>query len=236
MNTRSILTTIAATLLVACVAVPAYAGEGDRGGGHGGHGGGGGQGAHGPGPNSHFDARYQHNQYYPSRGYATRELPHGAYSVQYHGGNYWYHGGVWYAPYGPRWAVVAPPFGVYVPFLPPFYTTVWFGGVPYYYANDAYYVWRDQERGYEVVQPPGEASASTDPPAPEDVFMYPRNGQSAEQQASDRYECHRWAADQTGFDPTRPDGGVASGDARAKRSEYFRAMTACLEGRGYSVK
>jgi hypothetical protein len=66
--------------------------------------------------------------------------------------------------------------------------------------------------------------------------MYPRSGQSAEQQARDRYECHRWAADQTGFDPTRPDGGVAVGDARAKRSEYFRAMTACLEGRGYSVK
>ena len=233
---RSTFTTVAATLLIACIALPAHA-EGDRGGGHGGgHGQGGGQAAHGPGANAHFDTRYQHNQYYPTRGYATHELPHGAYSVPYRGGHYWYHGGVWYAPYGPRWTVVAPPIGVYVPFLPPFYTTVWFGGIPYYYANDTYYLWRDQDRGYEVVDPPGEAGPTTDPPAPEDVFMYPRNGQSAEQQASDRYQCHRWAADQTGFDPTRPDGGVAASDARAKRSEYFRAMTACLEGRGYSVK
>jgi len=231
MNMRRLLGTLAATLLIAGAALPGYAGEGDRGGGHGGA-----PAAHGGGPNAHFDARYQHNQYYPSHGYATHELPHGAYGVQYHGGHYYYHGGVWYQPYGPRWVVIAPPFGVYVPFLPPFYTTVWFGGVPYYYANDAYYVWRDQDRGYEVVEPPGEATASTDPPAPEDVFMYPRGGQNADQQARDRYECHRWAADQTGFDPTRPDGGVPNADARARRGEYFRAMTACLEGRGYSVK
>ncbi len=232
MNIRRILGTVAATLLVACVAMPVYA-EGDRGGG--GHGGGG-PAAHGGGASTHFDARYQHNQYYPSRGYMARELPRGAYGVEGRDGHYWYHGGVWYRPYGPRWAVVAPPFGAFVPFLPPFYTTVWFGGVPYYYANDAYYVWRDQDRGYEVVEPPGEAAASTEPPAPEDVFMYPRNGQSADLQARDRYECHRWAADQTGFDPTRQDGGVAGGDALARRGEYFRAMAACLEGRGYSVK
>ena len=231
MNMRRLLGTLAATLLIAGAALPGYAGEGDRGGGHGGA-----PAAHGGGPNAHFDARYQHNQYYPSHGYATHELPHGAYGVQYHGGHYYYHGGVWYQPYGPRWVVIAPPFGVYVPFLPPFYTTVWFGGVPYYYANDAYYVWRDQDRGYEVVEPPGDGAASAEAPPPEDVFMYPRNGQNAEQQARDRYECHRWGADQTGFDPTRPDGGVASADARARRAEYFRAMTACLEGRGYSVK
>ncbi|HUO78643.1 MAG TPA: DUF6515 family protein [Steroidobacteraceae bacterium] len=236
MNMRRMLATVTAALLLAGLA-PATLRADEHGGEHGG-GHGGGQVAHGGGggAHTHYDARYAHNQAYPARGYTTRELPHGAYTVPYHGGHYYYHGGVWYAPHGPRWVVVAPPFGVYVPFLPPFYTTVWFGGMPYYYANDAYYVWRDQERGYEVVEPPGEANASTDPPAPEDVFMYPRNGQSADQQASDRYECHRWAADQTGFDPTRQDGGVASGDAPARRAEYFRAMSACLEGRGYSVK
>ncbi len=231
MNIRRLLTSLGAALLIGVLALPAQAGDENRGGGN--HGG---AVARGAAPNMRFDARYSHNQAYPNRGFATRELPRGAYAVEGHGGRYWYHGGVWYAPYGPRWVVVGPPFGVFVPFLPPFYTTVWFGGVPYYYANDAYYVWRDQERSYEVVEPPGEATASTDPPQPEDVFMYPRNGQSADQQAQDRYECHRWGADQTGFDPTRPDGGVASGDARAKRGEYFRAMSACLEGRGYSVK
>jgi hypothetical protein len=132
--------------------------------------------------------------------------------------------------------VVGPPIGVFVPILPPFYTTVWFGGLPYYYANDAYYVWRERERSYEVVDPPSEANAATEAPPAEDIFMYPRNGQDAQRQATDRYECHRWAADQTGFDPTRPAGGVGSTEAGARRGEYFRAMAACLEGRGYSVK
>jgi len=219
---------IALGLVLAALALPALARDGEHGGG--GH----------PGPAahpgySHFDGRYQHNQYYPARGYAARELPRGAVAVNHYGGRYWYGGGVWWAARGPRWVVVGPPLGVFVPFLPEFYTTVWFGGVPYYYANDAYYVWRDADRGYEVVEPPAEAAA-TEPPPPEDVFMYPRSGQGPEQQARDRYECHRWAADQTGFDPTRVEGGVGTGEARAKRGEYFRAMTACLEGRGYSVK
>jgi hypothetical protein len=185
---------------------------------------------------AHFDGRYQHNRSYPERGFVTRELPGGAIAVNQFDHRYWYAGGVWYGPYGGRWIVVAPPIGVFVPFLPAFYTTVWFGGIPYYYANDAYYVWQDSGHGYEVVDPPPGAIASTEGPPTQDLFLYPRNGQSAEQQGRDRYECHRWAADQTGFDPTQPLGGVPGEEARGKRGEYQRAMTACLEGRGYSVK
>jgi len=37
-----------------------------------------------------------------------------------------------------------------------------------------------------------------------DLFIYPKEGQSEEQQKKDRYECHLWAAEQTGFDPTAP--------------------------------
>jgi hypothetical protein len=33
-------------------------------------------------------------------------------------------------------------------------------------------------------------------------FVYPQNGQSAEQQQQDEYECHAWAVQQTGYDPT----------------------------------
>jgi hypothetical protein len=191
---------------------------------------------HGGGRGQYLDARHGHNQYYPNRGLAVREVPRGAVALEHRGGRYWYGGGVWYAPRGPRWFVVAPPIGVYVPILPPFYTTVWFGGMPYYYANDAYYVWRDGERGYEVVEPPADVAPSNEMPVSEEVYMYPRAGQSPEQQAKDRYECHRWAADQTGFDPTQAAGGVAAGEAQRKRGEYHRAMSACLEGRGYSVK
>jgi hypothetical protein len=41
---------------------------------------------------------------------------------------------------------------------------------------------------------------------------------------------------QSGFDPTRPSGGVAESDIEARRADYRRAEGACLEGRGYSVK
>jgi len=40
--------------------------------------------------------------------------------------------------------------------------------------------------------------------AQDDLFVYPKEGQSDEQQRKDRYECHMWAVQQTGFDPTVP--------------------------------
>jgi hypothetical protein len=42
------------------------------------------------------------------------------------------------------------------------------------------------------------------PPPPQRVFVYPANGQSQEQTARDRYECHNWAVAQSGVDPSRP--------------------------------
>jgi hypothetical protein len=143
------------------------------------------------------------------------------------------------------------------------------------------------------------------------VFMYPKLGQSPMQQDRDRYECHMWAMGQTGYDPSlpplpvrrytrvqpvppigydtaalgftgallgaiiggyhhAPEGaliggaigamtGIVSDSSRAeaarrieadqnrqneayddrmedRASAYRRAMAACLEGRGYSVK
>jgi hypothetical protein len=186
----------------------------------------------------HIDGRYAHNRYYPSRGYYAPALPRSYITVNHFHDRYFYAGGVWYRPYGPRFVVVAPPVGLFVPLLPPFYTTVWFGGIPYYYANDTYYVWRQSDNQYEVVAPPDGSgdSASTQAPPSDDIFIYPKSGQSEEQQSQDRYECHSWASGQSGFDPTKSGGGVAPQDANSKRADYNRAMTACLEGRGYSVK
>lgn len=45
----------------------------------------------------------------------------------------------------------------------------------------------------EVVEPPTTQ-----------VYFYPQQGQSEEQQDRDRYECYLWAVDQTGFDPSDP--------------------------------
>jgi len=155
------------------------------------------------------------------------------------------------------------------------------------------------------------------PPPPDkpitDVYAYPLNNQTPDQQERDRYECNTWAVRQSGFDPSGPNvpphdryrvvaagpapgtgtalgaftgailgaaiagprsagaglvaGAIAGGvvgtaaeqqqraavqaqadeinsartaqqmaviDARA--SNYRRALGACLEGRGYSVK
>jgi hypothetical protein len=133
--------------------------------------------------------------------------------------------------------VVAPPFGIPVPLLPPYYTTIWYAGVPYYYADDTYYLWRPELSSYVVTEPPPNANAATTTaPANEDVFAYPKNGQSEAQQATDRYECHNWSVKQTGFDPTRPLGGVEASQVAAKRADYQRARQACLEARGYTVK
>jgi hypothetical protein len=54
------------------------------------------------------------------------------------------------------------------------------------------------------VTPPPRTVAVPAPP-PQRVFVYPANGQSPEQTDRDRYECHVWAVQQTGVDPSRSD-------------------------------
>jgi hypothetical protein len=132
-----------------------------------------------------------------------------------------------------------------------------------------------------------------------DLYIYPNKGQSPEQQSYDRYDCHLWAVQQTGVDPTKaqasapppppPQGGIFKGAARGAAvgavggaiagdagtgaavgaatggliggvkqrgqaqqqqqaqanqaaqqqgasAAYNRALSACLSGRGYTVK
>ena len=200
-----------------------------------------------PAPHQYFDNRYNHGGYYPSRGYVARTLPGGYRPYYWHGGHYYFAGGVWYAPGPAGFVVVGAPIGLAIAVLPPVYTTVWFGGVPYYYANDTYYQWNAPQNSYVVVNaPPGADQPGTPPPpdaaapgsgAPNDnTYIYPKNGQSQDQQAADRFECHDWAKNQTGFDPTQPGGGVDPSQNASRRDQYQRAMSACLEARGYSVK
>ena len=65
--------------------------------------------------------------------------------------------------------------------------------------------------------------------------MTPSGANEPEKENADEYECHNWARGQSGFDPTQTDGGVAAGDADRAHSYYDRAMSACLQGRGYQV-
>ena len=190
----------------------------------------------------HVDGRFAHNRSYPDRGFAVHDLPRDRIMVGRGPDRFYFSRGVWYSWRGGAYIVVAPPLGLFVPVLPPFYTTVWFGGIPYYYANDTYYLWSAQQNSYETVAaPPGAATmppnAAPPPPPPSDqLFIYPKNGQSKEQQAKDKYDCHSWAMGQTGFDPTANGGNVPPEQYGAKSSDYYRAIGACMTGRGYSVQ
>jgi hypothetical protein len=185
------------------------------------------------------NGRQHYQRHYPPHGHVVHQLPPRHHVAHYGHDRYYYGGGVWYRPYGSYYRVIAPPIGIWVSYLPDFYTTLWFGGLPYYYANSTYYVRRPDGPGYVVTEPPSgapEREESSESAAIDDFFMYPREGQGEETQARDRYECHRWAVAQTGFDPSLPAGGVTPSQTEARRSDYLRAISACLEARGYTVR
>jgi hypothetical protein len=83
-----------------------------------------------------------------------------------------------------------------------------------------------------AVQPMGTVHAGPDG----DWVVEPLNGVSYAQQARDRYECDILAVDQTGFDPTKDDGGVAPEAVPGKRADYLRAEAACFQSRGYVMR
>jgi hypothetical protein len=85
--------------------------------------------------------------------------------------------------------------------------------------------------GAHAIHPHPAPPASA--PAPQGalkLYVYPAAGQSEAQAADDRYQCHVWAADQSGHDPTLGAG------SRDEAEGYTRAFTACMEGRNYVVR
>ena len=52
--------------------------------------------------------------------------------------------------------------------------------------------------------PPPRRTVVVNEPVPPRIMVYPAQGQSPEQLERDRYACHVWAVQQTGFDPSRP--------------------------------
>ena len=123
----------------------------------------------------------------------------------------------WWAP----WAVIG---GAAV--LAPYYYAPYYS--PYYAPPTV--IIREQPPVYFQPAP------SVTPPSTERIFVYPRQGQSEELQAKDRYECHSWAVSQTHYDPTQPTSGMPEAQLNQMRADYQRAMGACLDGRGYTMK
>jgi hypothetical protein len=217
-------------LAIGALAVFALAGAGPALAQHGGGGGGGG-GFHGGGGGFHASGGSFH----------SAGSVHGAVSGfrgagGYRGGAYGAgrgHGyggsrGYGWGGYGGYGGVGWLGYGLFFTALPYAYATYWWDGVPYYYADDNYYLWDGSANEYETVQPPAQvvdqatAAGQTDPSQSE-LFAYPMNGQSATQQAKDRSDCQQWAAGQAKAQPANQD-------------DYLRAESACLSGKGYSVR
>jgi hypothetical protein len=57
-----------------------------------------------------------------------------------------------------------------------------------------------------VTPPPRHTAVEAPPPPPPQIVVYPAQGQTQEQLERDRYECHVWAVQQSGFDPSQPGG------------------------------
>jgi hypothetical protein len=88
-----------------------------------------------------------------------------------------------------------------------------------------------------VVLPAGPSSGSSAGPVKgPKVFLYPKNGQNADQQARDRFECYRFAVAQSGFDPMRAVGGASATPNTELQSDYERAQGACFDARGYAIR
>ena len=171
---------------------------------------------------------------YPRLGRQVRALPQRHRNIRVGDNRYHYHAGAFYRPGRTGvYTVVRGPLGARVSYLPPGYIGFYIGPQRYSYVNFTYYMWDTKAREYVVVEEPEgaeEAVVAASESASGEIFIYPNEGQTEEQRDRDRYECYVWAVKQTGFDPdtTNPQAD--------KALDYRRANSACLEGRGYTVK
>ena len=87
--------------------------------------------------------------------------------------------------------------------------------------------------------------------AAQGLFIYPKQGQSPEQLNRDKYECHGWAVQQSGFDPMNaraptapsyapppteaPRGGIVRGGARGALLGVVGGAIAGNAGKGAAI-
>ena len=64
------------------------------------------------------------------------------------------------------------------------------------------------------------------------MIVYPAKGQSAEQQQKDEFECHQWAVQQTGYDPTRAQQAPQQPTTQSGRPVAKGAAGGALVGAG----
>ena len=193
-----------------------------------------------------------------STGASAGGYSHGGYHHgNYHSGSAFFFGAAlgaaltfpFYYSYSRSWAdagpyYYGPYYGPTVYVNPPVYVQ----RQPVYYQSQPNYVVAAAQPGTLVTQSPssgvtelGPVNAQPSIPAPipgsgqapaDKWFVYPGKGQSQQQAAIDRHDCGRWATTESGYDPDlkvhrHPETGP---------THYGRALSACLEGRGYTVR
>lgn len=181
----------------------------------------------------HFRTSHRHHYYAPGRRF--EQLPSGRHRFNHRGKDYYYFGGNYFHHSHNHYITVRAPIGARVPYLAPGYVRFNLNSNRYYYSGYTYYRWDDRRRDYIVIAEPRGASeaivtAAASSSSSGEIYAYPAKGQSAEQQDRDYYDCHVWGVDKSDYDPS-----MEAQDAD-RAQDYRRAMTACLEGRGYSVK
>jgi len=158
-------------------------------------------------------------------------------------GRYGHHGhasvhfGVFVGPpvFGPWWWWAPPPPVYYVPpiiYAPPVVyrqpavvtapTTTVVEPTPALPANRSS---TQPQIGEQVSQAPRQMASEVSADFKQ-LYVYPRDGQSLQQQAQDEEKCNRWASAKTG----------AGTGAQQAASNFQRALAACLDAHGYSVK
>jgi hypothetical protein len=165
-------------------------------------------------------------------GFSLTILPVGYVRIIVGGLPYYYYDGMYYRYISNAYVVVRPPIGAVVHVLPVGFVAFTLGAFTYYYINETYYVWDEDEEAYVVVEKPPGADNAIKKETEGRLYIYPKKGQSKELQAKDRYACHRWAVKETGVDPIEAD----EPPTHKQDKNYKRAITACLEGRSYTVK
>jgi len=180
--------------------------------------------------NTFYLAPIRHH-YHPF-GHRVRYLPSAHIRLTVGSTPYFYASGVFYSYIGSDYVVVRAPIGAYIDVLPAGFVAFTLGLATYYYINDTYYSWDEARENYVVVEKPDGAEQAMEAETTGRLFIYPNKSQSEEQQAKDRYDCHRWAVNSSHVDPTEEDIQLTD----QERSNYKRAISACLVAKDYTVK
>jgi YMGG-like Gly-zipper len=108
--------------------------------------------------------------------------------------------------------------------LPHGYKTIRVGSYKYYSHNNVYY--KPINNGYVVVEEPTIITTTTNSP----MYIYPALGQTSEQQRQDRYECHVWASEQTGFDPSNVTANTTTKHVYADQAQVEPGQNGMVTG------